>query len=182
MDLFNLIPIEEEDGRDQTTTEHCAHLEISNGRICNDIPSCMSCGLVIGAYNNPYIRNITHYRELYFQGKIYNVFQLLGDKLKRQAVKFRNLQSKVKKVSPPSGDASSIKLYPVEDSEQAIPITEDDRQCLLLYYDYIDFLRNNESRILPQRNRTRPIYQVYGEHRRIVFEYIVRLYTHLILC
>lgn len=165
-----------------TGIQECLHLQISSGRISNDKPSCINCGLVMEVYENPYIRNISHYKALYSSSdnrdEICN-FQIVGDKLREQVMRFKNSKSKPKQIKNLQEYKELERSALKRAHESYNSITEIDRQCLLLYYEYIDFLRNNEIRILPKKNRTRPIYQVYGDHRRIVFEYIVRLYTFL---
>lgn len=173
--------------------EECPHLQISTNRAYNEKPSCIDCGLVQEPEGNPYIRNISHYKELYSIARgspedcpshVVSTFRLLGDNLKEQAIKFRLRQEQPKKTTSQRLANASVKI--VKDLEtdrqtiaQELLATEGSPRGLhkveqgwFLYFEYIDFLRNNTDRVLPKKDRKRPICQIYGDHRRIVLFYI----------
>jgi len=153
--------------------QKCPHLQISTNRSSNEKPSCLNCGLVQEPEDNPYvykyIRNITHYKELYKSGIIIPTTQILGETIKNQVIKFKLKKNEPKKRTfNPSDKVFSVdKMNPQMD-----PLVEVYRN---LYLEYIEFLRNNEDRILPKKNRKRQICQIYGNHRKILLEYIFRL-------
>lgn len=136
----------------------CLHLQIStNSNISNEKSCCLDCGMVQDKLSNPYVRNISHYKELYQLGIMIPISQLISEKLRNQAMMFilRETRPKNQKKFPLRTDALENEV------------------CL--YLEYVNFLRNNEDKILPRKNRTRQICQVYGDHRKIVLEYIFRL-------
>lgn len=70
---------------------------------------------------------------------------LVGENLKTQVLKFLKRQNR--------------------------PITRVSRN----YNNYIVFLRENEQLVLPHKERKKPLLDIYGEHRRIILEYIAAL-------
>ena len=117
---------------------------------------CVNCGLVEDKYGNPYIRSISHYKQLYKDEKAPPINVLLGEELQNKATKFQ-----IRQIPKSKGYFQTKPLC-----------VEEHKQIQKIYNEYVLFLRNNEDRILPQKNRQRPICQVYGEHRKFLLQYI----------
>lgn len=136
--------------------------------------SCLECGVVMPIYGVPYVRNITHYKELYSLGKAPRVCDLLGDRLKEQVIKFQIKQSRPR-------DQNKSRELVTGIGERSSELGLDPNSAWLLamrqkYSEYINFLANNQDKILPRKkDRKRSIQQIYGEHRILVLEYLIRL-------
>ena len=142
----------------------------------NNRQVCIECGLVEEyLQQTPYIRSIIHYKQLYreksedekisFDEKTRYIFQ---DKLREQIYKFKFKNNQVvrrqKKKIYPSGGA-----YPSDDDKYSDKYSEK-------YMDYIRFLQQNQEQILPKKkNRKREITKIYGEHKKIIIDYITLL-------
>lgn len=131
-----------------TPPDKCPHLQISNeteGKC-----SCLECGLVqpIGSRWG-YIRSITHYKLLLAEGRpVPPIHCLVGEVLQKQVLKF------------------------LERKNNIVVIPQVDTPLLRLYQEYICFLRDNKDLVLPKKERKRELVKIYGEHRRIVLEWI----------
>lgn len=126
--------------------QNCRHLKISNNE---DKFSCIECGLCQEKSETPYVRSITHYKELCNMGISIPVYQLIGEQLRNQVLKFYYRK-----------DKNNNRDKKVEPS---------------LYMEYLQFVKDNTHKILPIRHRVKAINQIYGDHKRYVLEYIDRL-------
>jgi hypothetical protein len=131
----------------------CPHLQISTER--DGKPSCLECGLVQDQTASRYVRSITHYKDLIKQGiKPPPTSCLIGEVLVRQVCKYheRQMRQPAQVVINPKG---------------------------LLYeeylQDYLEFLKDNSDKCLPQKNRKRELKKIYGEHHKIISDYITLL-------
>lgn len=135
-----------------TPPDKCPHLQISSE--ADGKCSCLECGLVqpIGVSNWGYVRSITHYKLLLAEGKpVPPINCLVGEVLQKQVMRLKERQIKQAKT---------------------IEINEPLRA---LYQQYICFLRDNQDLILPKKERKRQLVKIYGEHHRIVLEWITAL-------
>lgn len=139
----------------------CRHLQITT---TNEKPCCIDCGLVMEVYSNPYIRNITHYKQFYKQGIKINPFLLLGLEFKEQVIRFLRRQDSAIKKTEEKKERTLPCWFSIDSTEQK-------------YVEYIIFLRQNQDRVLPKKKkrRKREIYEVYGDHKRMILEYIKAL-------
>lgn len=137
-----------------TPPDKCPHLQISNeveGKC-----ACLECGLVqpIGVSNWGYIRSITHYKLLLAEGRpMPPTHCLVGEVLQKQV----------------------LKLLARNNAGAITKSFEVDTPLLELYQEYICFLRDNQDLVLPKKERKRELTKIYGEHRRIVIEWITAL-------
>lgn len=134
--------------------QQCLHSQIST----NEKPCCINCGLVQETVGKPYIRSISHYKELYRVGIIIPVSEIMTENLKIQVIKFNQRRNKPEK-----------RTFMSPEGLQELEVYRS------LYLEYIEFLRDNQDRVLPKKPRKRQICQIYGEHRKILLEYIFRL-------
>lgn len=135
--------------------KHCSHLQISS----DEKSSCLECGLVMEIYSNPYIRSITHYKQFYKKGIKIHPFLLHGLEFKEQAIRFLTRKNQGK-------------VLPKKKEKHEKPVT--------LYDEYVFFLRQNQDKVLPKKKkpRQRELCRVYGEHKRMILEYISNLSTN----
>lgn len=133
----------------------CLHLQISTD--FDGKPSCLECGLVQEQVSRwGYCRSITHYKQLLNEGKeVPPISSLVGKTLKQQVIKFKERQQ-------PKQQTTSIPSHSLNTNKN-------------LLQDYINFLRNNQGLVLPKKERKRELLNIYGEHRKIVLEFIARI-------
>jgi len=151
--------------------DKCPHLQISSeseGKCY-----CLECGMSQIPKRWRYIRSITHYKQLWSEGKTMPpVHYLVGETLQKQVRKF--LQRKNKSASAPSAP-SHVNLESVRIVSSMYDVSRRGKEQSSFYNEYIQFLRNNQSIVLPKKVRKRELVNVYGEHRRLILEYIGRL-------
>ena len=160
--------------------DKCPHLQISSeseGKCY-----CLECGMSQIPKRWRYIRSITHYKQLWSEGKTMPpVHYLVGETLQKQVRKF--LQRKNKSASAPSHvNLESVRIvssmYDVSRRGKSLAFYDAShrgKEQSSFYNEYIQFLRNNQSIVLPKKVRKRELVNVYGEHRRLILEYIGRL-------
>lgn len=135
-----------------TPHDKCPHLEISTE--AEGKSACLECGLVqpIGVSRWGYVRSITHYKLLLAEGRpVPPTHCLVGEVLQKQVMRLKERQIKNVKVS------------------------EINEPLKVLYQEYICFLRDNQHIVLPKKERKRELVKIYGEHHRIVLEWIAAL-------
>ena len=136
---------------------HCQHLQVSSD--CK--PSCIECGLGIEITGQPYIRSISHYRQLYNAGKIYKINEIANEGLQQQVKKFLERQHR-------TGPFGVGVVGGTSDPKDEWGPPEG-------VLKYINFLRENRDKILPKKNRAKGLNKIYGEHRRLITSYVIAL-------
>ena len=141
--------------------QECPHLQIS----IDDKPSCINCGLVQERPAVPYIRSISHYKEIYRSNRnASHVVYLLPAPLQIQIHKF-HIRTNRSKLSEPNN---------VRDEPSEAKMNEPNNVRMKKQYDdYIRFLNENAIHTLPKKERKRPISAIYGEHKRIILDWIM---------
>ena len=138
---------------------------------------CIKCGLIEDIIQEPYIRSITHYKQIcgaslggaYPSGLTSSYIS--QDKLREQIYKFkiREHNKFIKKNQGSNPSYPSGGAYPSDDDKYSDKYSEK-------YMDYIRFLQQNQEQILPKKkNRKREITKIYGEHKKIIIDYITLL-------
>lgn len=133
----------------------CQHLNI--GMFDSLKPSCIECGLVQEVYQTPYVRSITHYRNLFKDGRNPPIHCIKNPILQNQICKF-HMRIHAAQCDAPKNKHSNIE--------------NDDKDVHTFYSQYIQFLYNNENLILPNKTRIRPIRKIYGDHRQFILKWI----------
>jgi hypothetical protein len=139
--------------RNTTNILQCPHFQISTDR--DGKPSCLECGLVQDQTASRYVRSITHYKDLIKIGiTLPSTNSLVGDALIRQVCKYHERQMR-----------------------QSAQVVIDPKSLQVEGYlqDYLQFLRDNSDKCLLQKNRKRELKKIYGEHYKIISDYITLL-------
>ncbi|MFZ9438553.1 MAG: hypothetical protein ACO26X_04865, partial [Candidatus Fonsibacter ubiquis] len=124
---------------------------------------CIYCGLVnLEPTGTIYIRNITQYKKWYEETSpkdalLKDMFtSFVSEKLRLQILnfKYREFVRQEKKAK--------------RKKEKKISLTP---PCGVLYEEYLVFLNNNQSRILPHKKRKRKTIRIYNQHKDYVTNY-----------
>lgn len=136
---------------------------------------CIKCGLIEDIIQEPYIRSITHYKQIcgaslggaYPSGPSGLTSSYISqDKLREQIYKFK-IREHNKFIKKNQGSNPS---YPSGEVPWEI-----------LYSEYIRFLQQNQDKILilpKNKPRKRKLTKIYGEHKKIIIDYITLLVLH----
>ena len=145
------------------TTTACLHMNIATWDTRK--PSCIDCGLVQEIYQPPYVRSITHYRELFKVGRNPPVHCIKNPILQNQISKYHT------RVHNSRANALKNNHSTFEDIDSVV-LGVNEKDAEKFYSEYIQFLYDNENLILPNKTRIRPIRKIYGEHRQILLKWI----------
>ena len=144
--------------------QECPHLQIST----DDKPSCMNCGLVQERQSASYIRCISHYKKVYLQAQSSGEANLEAKYPIAVYLLPAPLQIQIHKFHIRTNRLRLNKL-----SETNRQDGGNDEKRNQLYDDYIRFLNENATHTLPKKERKRPISAIYGEHKKIILDWIM---------